>query len=329
MKKSVALITGITGQDGSYLAELLLSKGYKVVGLVRHNSAQAQTQFRIAHLLNGDHDLHLATGDLCDLGSLKRVIYAHNPQEIYNLAAQSYVPESWNTPVHTCAVTGMGVLNMLEAVREVAPTARFYQASSSEMFGAVLETPQRVSTPFNPRSPYAVAKVFGHQMTRHYREAYGIYACSGILFNHESPRRGEEFVTRKITKAAARIAAGMQSTLYLGNLDACRDWGFAGDYVEAMWMMLRQTEPRDFVIGTGTQCSVRDFVKIAFEHFGMNYEDYVRIDPAFFRPAEVNTLLADPHDAEAALGWTAHASLHELVRMMCYADEIALREQKT
>ena len=321
-KKPTALITGVTGQDGSYLAEFLLAKGYNVVGLVRHTSGGLSDKggAQIVKRMAERGEITLMSGDLCDISSLKKAIFAANPREVYNLAAQSYVPESWRTPLHTSAVTGMGVLNVLEAIREVSPTTRFYQASSSEMFGAVLESPQTERTPFNPRSPYAVAKTFGHYMTKHYREAYGMHASSGILFNHESERRGEEFVTRKITLGATRIARGLQSKLHLGNLDARRDWGFAGDYVEAMWLMLQQDNPDDYVIGTGVQRSVREFARLAFERAGLNYEDFIVVDPEFYRPAEVMALLADPTKAAQKLGWKPKTTLEELVSRMVYHD---------
>jgi GDPmannose 4,6-dehydratase len=312
---AVALITGITGQDGSYLAELLLAKGYQVHGIVRRTSSPNLE--RIEHLQD---QIQLHDGDLLDLCSLQQLLAAIQPDEVYNLAAQSFVATSWQQPVLTAEVTGLGVLRMLEAVRRTKPDARFYQASSSEMFGKVLETPQRETTPFYPRSPYSVAKVYGHHLTINYRESYGMYACSGILFNHESPRRGIEFVTRKITAAVARIKLGLQHELKLGNLDAQRDWGYAGDYVEAMWLMLQQDEPDDFVIGTGETHSVREFCEIAFSHAGLSYEQYVSIDPKFFRPAEVDLLLGDCRKAREKLGWAPRMSFRDLVCTMVDAD---------
>jgi GDPmannose 4,6-dehydratase len=310
-----ALITGITGQDGSYLAELLLEKGYRVVGVVRRSSTTPYE--RIAHLVDR---VDLVSADLLDQTSLTDVVSDCQPDEIYNLAAQSFVQTSWNQPVLTGEFTALGVTRMLEAMKKAAPRARFYQASSSEMFGKVVESPQRETTPFYPRSPYGVAKVYGHWITVNYRESFGMYAVSGILFNHESPRRGLEFVTRKVTDAVARIKLGLQSELRLGNLEARRDWGFAGDYVEAMWLMLQQDAPDDYVIGTGHTCSVRDLCETAFATVGLDYRDYVVQDPRFFRPAEVDLLVADPSKAAARLGWGPKVDFAALVRMMVEAD---------
>jgi GDPmannose 4,6-dehydratase len=310
-----ALITGITGQDGSYLAELLLSKGYRVIGMVRR--ASTQNFDRIAHILD---DIVLEQGDLHDQSSLMSLLEKHKPDEVYNLAAQSFVPTSWGQPALTAEVTALGVTRMLEAIRWVNPKIRFYQASSSEMFGKVREVPQKETTPFYPRSPYGVAKVYGHWITVNYRESYNLFAVSGILFNHESPRRGLEFVTRKITDGVARIKLGMAKELRLGNLDARRDWGFAGDYVRAMWMMLQQDEPDDYVIGTGETHSVREFCELAFGAVGLNYEDYVVVDPKFYRPAEVDLLISDPSKAREKLGWQPQVSFRELVEMMVEAD---------
>ncbi len=310
-----ALITGITGQDGSYLAELLLEKGYEVAGVVRRTSHHSYE--RIEHLIDR---IEIVAADLLDQHSLTQVIKETEPDEVYNLAAQSYVPTSWTQPVLTGEFTALGVTRILEAIRLAHPRARFYQASSSEMFGRVRETPQSETTSFYPRSPYGVAKVYGHWITVNYRESYGIYAVSGILFNHESPRRGIEFVTRKVTDAAARIKLGLATELRLGNLEARRDWGFAGDYVEAMWRMLQRPEPQDYVIGTGVTHSVRDLVQAAFSHVGLDYEQYVKVDPRFIRPAEVDLLLADPSKANAELGWTPRVGFAELVAMMVDAD---------
>ena len=310
-----ALITGITGQDGSYLAEFLLSRGYQVVGMVRRSSTV--TFERIAHIQD---DLTIIQGDLHDQSSLVDVMEQYAPDEVYNLAAQSFVPTSWNQPVLTGEVTGLGVTRLLEAIRLVKKDARFYQASSSEMFGKVRESPQNESTPFYPRSPYGVAKVYGHWITVNYRESYNMHAVSGILFNHESPRRGLEFVTRKITHGAARIKLGRAKELRLGNLESRRDWGFTGDYVEAMWRMLQQDEPKDFVIGTGVTHSVREFCQAAFDCLGLNYEDYVVQDPRFYRPAEIDLLVADPQQARNVLGWQAKVCFEELVHMMVDAD---------
>lgn len=312
---TTALITGITGQDGSYLAEFLLDKGYRVVGMTRRTSTA--TDERIAHIADR---IEFVAGDLADQSSLVSAIRQAQPDEVYHLAAQSFVPTSWNQPVLTGDLTGLGVTRMLEAVRQVDPSIRFYQASSSEMFGKVRETPQSERTPFYPRSPYGVAKVYGHHLTVNYRESYGLYAVSGILFNHESPRRGAEFVSRKITLAVARIKAGLQSELRMGNLDAERDWGFAGDYVDAMWRMLQQDEPQDFVIGTGITHSVRELVHIAFARAGLRYQDHVIIDPALYRPAEVDQLRADASQAREALGWSPSVSFTDLIEMMVDAD---------
>lgn len=313
MKK--ALITGITGQDGSYLAEFLLQKGYKVYGLIRRTATQNEEN--IYHIKK---EIELVSGDLCDLPSLMKALQIAKPDEVYNLAAQSFVGESWNQPVYTGEVTALGVLHLLEAIRQVVPHARFYQASSSEMFGKVMETPQSESTPYYPRSPYGVAKVFGHWITVNYRESHGMFACSGILFNHESPRRGIQFVTRKVTDAVARIKCGLQSELRLGNLDAKRDWGYAGDYVKAMWMMLQQKEADDFVIATGKTHTVEYLVETAFQSVSLNWKDYVVIDPKFIRPAEVDLLLGDPQKAKEKLGWVPEVSFEELVGMMVESD---------
>jgi GDPmannose 4,6-dehydratase len=310
-----ALITGITGQDGSYLADLLLEKGYEVHGMVRRSSTE--TFQRLEHIRD---DIVLHTGDLLDQRSLVDVLRACEPKEIYNLAAMSFVAASWNQPVLTAEFSGLGVTRILEAMREVVPQARFYQASSSEMFGSVREVPQRESTPFYPRSPYGVAKVYGHFITVNYRESYDLFACSGILFNHESERRGLEFVTRKVTHGAAAIKLGLQEGLALGNLDAERDWGYAKDYVEAMWLMLQQDEPDDYVVATGESHSVRDLVRIAFEHAGLDPGSFVQVDPRFLRPAEVEHLVGDYSKAKEKLGWEPRTSFEELVRLMVDAD---------
>lgn len=310
-----ALITGITGQDGSYLAEHLLARGYQVVGVVRRTSRH--TGERIEHLLDR---IRLVTADLLDQHSLTQAIGEACPDEVYNLAAQSFVPTSFAQPVLTGEFTGLGVTRILEAIRLACPTARFYQASSSEMFGKVVETPQHEGTPFYPRSPYGVAKVYGHWITVNYRESYGLFAVSGILFNHESPRRGIEFVTRKVTDGAARISLGLASELRLGNLEARRDWGFAGDYVDAMWRMLQQPEPRDYVIGTGETHSVAELAEVAFARVGLDWRKYVLTDPAHLRPAEVDVLVADASRARAELGWAPRVSFRELVEMMVDAD---------
>jgi GDPmannose 4,6-dehydratase len=310
-----AFITGITGQDGSYLAELLLAKGYRVVGVVRRSSTTPYE--RIAHLVDR---IELVSADLLDQTSLTDAIAAARPDEIYNLAAQSFVQTSWPQPVLTGEFTALGVTRMLEAMRKAAPEARFYQASSSEQFGKVVETPQRETTPFYPRSPYGVAKVYGHWITVNYRESFNLYAVSGILFNHESPRRGLEFVTRKISDAVARIEMGLQNEVRLGNIDARRDWGFAGDYVDAMWRMLQQDTPDDYVISTGETWAVSDFLDLAFRVVGRDYREYVKMDERFLRPAEVDLLVGDPGKAKASLGWTPTVSFQELVRMMVEAD---------
>ncbi len=310
-----ALITGITGQDGSYLAELLLSKGYRVCGVVRRTSHHGYE--RIEHILD---QMELFPADLLDQHSLTSVVRETKPDEVYNLGAQSYVPTSWSQPVLTGEFTALGVTRILEAVRLGHPEARFYQASSSEMFGKAEETPQRESTPFHPRSPYGVAKVYGHLITVNYRESYGMFAASGILFNHESPRRGIEFVTRKVTDGVARIKLGLATEVRLGNLDAKRDWGFAGDYVKAMWLMLQQDEARDFVIGTGVTHSVRELVQVAFAHVGLNWEDHVVIDPKFIRLAEVDLLLADPSMARDELGWIPEVRFASMIEAMVDAD---------
>jgi GDPmannose 4,6-dehydratase len=318
-----ALITGITGQDGSYLAELLLAKGYDVVGVVRRTSHHSYE--RIEHLLDR---VEVVAADLLDQHSLTVVLQETRPDEVYNLAAQSYVPTSWTQPVLTGEFTALGVTRILEAIRLVHPTARFYQASSSEMFGKVTETPQRETTAFYPRSPYGVAKVYGHWITVNYRESYDLFAVSGILFNHESPRRGIEFVTRKVTDAVARIKLGLARELRLGNLDARRDWGFAGDYVEAMWRMLQQSSPQDFVIGTGRTHSVRELVEAAFGHVGLDWQKHVVTDPKFMRPAEVDLLQADPSKARRELGWTPAVGFNQLVAMMVDADLARLKDRR-
>jgi len=310
-----ALITGVTGQDGSYLAEFLLSKGYEVYGVVRRTSHHSYE--RIEHILDR---ITVVAADLLDQHSLTEVIRSTKPNEVYNLAAQSFVPASWTQPVLTGEFTALGVTRILEAVRLAGPEARFYQASSSEMFGKVMETPQRESTPFYPRSPYGVAKVYGHWITVNYRESHGLYAVSGILFNHESPRRGIEFVTRKVTDAVARITLGLATEVRLGHLDARRDWGYAGDYVDAMWRMLQQDEPSDYVVGTGISHSVRDVVEIAFRHVGLDWQQHVVVDPSLKRPAEVEALVADPTRARSELGWSPTVSFEEMIRMMVDAD---------
>ncbi len=319
MSIKTAFITGITGQDGSYLAELLLDKGYRVCGMVRRSSTESCQ--RIEHLRER---LELYQADLLDQMSLTRVLDQVRPDEVYNLAAMSFVPTSWLQPVLTADFTAVGVTRLLEAMRQVCPKARFYQASSSEMYGKVQETPQRESTPFYPRSPYGVAKVYGHYITVNYRESYGLYACSGILFNHESPRRGLEFVTRKITHGAARIKLGLDHELRLGNLQARRDWGFAGDYVRAMWLMLQQDEPDDYVVGTGETHTVEEFVQIAFEHAGLDWRKYVVVDPKFYRPAEVDLLLSDPSKAQMQLDWQRDVTFEQLVKRMVDSDIASL-----
>jgi len=329
MSSKTALITGITGQDGSYLAELLLSKGYTVHGLVRR--ASTFNTHRIDHLYQDRHTsgarLILHHGDLTDGAALMRLLADVKPNEVYNLAAQSHVKVSFEMPDFTAEVTAVGALRMLEAIRQVGLDCRFYQASSSEMYGKVLETPQKETTPFYPRSPYACAKVFAHWITVNYRESYGLHASSGILFNHESPRRGETFVTRKITRAVARIKMGLQQKLYLGNLDAKRDWGYAPEYVEAMWLMLQQDRPDDYVIATGETHTVREFVEAAFAHVGLDWQHYVEQDPRYFRPAEVDLLLGDPTKAREKLGWQPRVTFKELVKIMTDAD-LALVERE-
>ncbi len=314
--QKTALITGITGQDGSYLAEFLLEKGYRVVGMTRRTSTDVHE--RIHHLMDR---IEFVSGDLLDQTSITSIVAAVCPHEVYNLAAQSFVPTSWRQPVLTGEFTALGVTRVLEAIRAVDPSIRFYQASSSEMFGKVQETPQTERTPFYPRSPYGVAKVYGHWITVNYRESYDIFAVSGILFNHESERRGKEFVTRKISDGVARIKLGLAKELRLGNLDAQRDWGYAGDYVRAMWLMLQQERPEDYVIATGRTHSVRDFARLAFEAAGLgSYERYVVVDPALVRPAEVDMLVGDASKARAQLGWEPTVSFEELVERMVRAD---------
>jgi GDPmannose 4,6-dehydratase len=320
-----ALITGITGQDGSYLAEFLLGKGYRVVGMTRRTSTEVHE--RIEDIVD---DIEIVSGDLLDQTSMTSIVADVRPHEFYNLAAQSFVPTSWNQPVLTGEFTALGVTRALEAVRHIDPKIRFYQASSSEMFGKVVEVPQTETTPFYPRSPYGVAKVYGHWITVNYRESYDMFACSGMLFNHESPRRGLEFVTRKITDGVARIRLGLASELRLGNLDAQRDWGFAGDYVRAMWLMLQADRADDYVIATGRTHSVRDFVRVAFEAAGLgSYEPYVVTDPRFVRPAEVDLLIGDPGKAARELGWTPDVTFEQLVQMMVEADIDRLSERST
>lgn len=322
MTKRCALITGITGQDGSYLAEFLLEKGYKVIGMVRRTSTLNFN--RIHHIQD---KITLVSGDLLDQGSLISIIREHEPQEVYNLAAQSFVPASWKQPVFTGEVTGLGVTRMLEAIQAVDPKIRFYQASSSEMFGKVQEVPQKETTPFYPRSPYGVAKVYGHWITINYRESYDLFACSGILFNHESPRRGLEFVTRKVTYNVAKIKLGLGDKLALGNLDSKRDWGFAGDYVRAMWLMLQQESPDDYVVGTGKTHSIQDLCEAAFSHVGLNWHDYVYQDPRFMRPADVDLLISDPSKAAKVLGWKPKYSFADLIKMMVDADMATLKKE--
>ena len=320
MKK--ALITGITGQDGSYLAELLLAKGYDVYGIIRRsssfNTARIDDIYQDPH--TAEAKLHLTYGDLNDASSLNKVLRTVRPDEIYNLAAQSHVRVSFDIPEYTAEITGLGTVRLLEAIRESGLRPKFYQASSSEMFGKVLEIPQRETTPFYPRSPYGAAKVYAHWITVNYREAYGLFACNGILFNHESPRRGETFVTRKITRAAARIKLGLQEELFLGNLDAKRDWGYAGDYVEAMWLMLQQPQPDDYVVATGESHTVREFLDIAFGHLELDWQRYVKIDPRYYRPTEVDLLIGDPAKAMRQLGWKPTVNFHRLAIMMVEAD---------
>ncbi len=317
-----AIITGITGQDGSYLAELLLKKGYQVIGVARRSSTVNYE--RIQHFID---DITVVQGDLQDQGSLLSLLEEYKPSEVYNLAAQSFVPTSWNQPALTGDVTALGVTRMLEAIRFVNPKIRFYQASSSEMFGKVMEVPQSENTPFYPRSPYGVAKVYGHWITINYRESFDMFATSGILFNHESPRRGMEFVTRKISNAVASIKVGKTKELRLGNLEAQRDWGFAGDYVEAMWLMLQQDHPDNYVIGTGETHPVREFCEIAFAHVDLDYKDYVVMDEKFYRPAEVDLLISDPSKARTQLKWEPAVSFKELVTMMVDSDLARLKKQ--
>jgi len=317
--KPKALVTGVSGQDGSYLAELLLAEGYDVIGMVRRTSFTNLE--RIGHLVD---KITLVDGDLHDEGSMIHLLQAFRPREVYNLAAQSFVAMSWNQPILTGEATALGVTRLLEAIRVVDPTIRFYQASSSEMFGKVVETPQSETTPFHPRSPYGVAKAYGHWMTVNYRESYEMHASSGLCFNHESPRRGLEFVTRKISHNVARIKKGLQKTLPLGNVDACRDWGFAGDYIRAMYLMVQQDEPSDYVVATGETHSVREFCQLAFDHVGLNWEDHVVLDKQMLRPAEVDLLLGNPQKAYDAFGWKPEVSFPELVTMMVDADVRAL-----
>ena len=312
-----ALITGITGQDGAYLAQLLLNKGYKVFGLTARRSSDTYWRLRELGIAQ---ELSFIEGDLADACSIQRAIAKSQPQEVYNLGAQSFVGTSWNQPVTTAIVDGLGVTHLLEAIREQSPQTRFYQASTSEMFGLIQAERQSESTPFYPRSPYGVAKLYGHWITVNYRESFNLHASSGILFNHESPLRGIEFVTRKVTDAVARIKHGVQKELRLGNIDAKRDWGFAGDYVQAMWLMLQQDQPDDYVVATGVTTTVRDMCQLAFAHVGLNYEDHVVIDPEFFRPAEVDVLLGNPAKAARQLGWTPQTDLQQLITMMVDAD---------
>ncbi|MBA2943253.1 GDP-mannose 4,6-dehydratase [Paenibacillus sp. CGMCC 1.16610] len=319
-----ALITGITGQDGAYLAQLLLNKGYKVYGFIARRSTD--TQWRLQYL-GIQNEVQLIEGDLTDLSSIMRAIQIANPQEVYNLAAQSFVGTSWEQPITTAQITGVGVLNVLEAIRLIDSSIKFYQASTSEMFGLIQEPMQSEKTPFYPRSPYGVAKLYGHWITVNYRESFNIFGCSGILFNHESPLRGIEFVTRKVTDAVARIKLGKQKELRLGNIDAQRDWGFAGDYVDAMWRMLQQELPDDYVIATGKTTTVRDMCKIAFTFVGLNYENHVVIDPKFYRPAEVDILLGNPGKAKEHLNWEPETNLENLIHMMVEADLIRVRKE--
>lgn len=321
MGNRTALITGVTGQDGSYLADFLLSQGYRVVGMVRRSSTV--TFDRIRHIQN---KIQIVQGDLLDLTSLVDILRECEPDEVYNLAAQSFVPTSWKQPVLTGEFTALGVTRMLEAVRMVDPTIRFYQASSSEMFGKVQQVPQTEKTPFYPRSPYGVAKVYGHWITVNYRESYNLFACSGILFNHESPRRGLEFVTRKVTHTVARIKLGLANELHLGNLDAKRDWGYAPDYVHAMWLMLRQDRPDDYVVATGETHSVREFCQVAFDRVGLDWQKHVVVDPAFIRPAEVDHLIGNPEKAGRVLGWEPSVTFNQLVELMVDADLEALQK---
>ena len=319
-----ALITGVTGQDGAYLSKLLLEKGYEVYGLDRRTSIATTERL---HYLEIADQVILLDGDVMDEGSILRALRIAEPDEVYNLAAQSFVGSSWQQPILTAQVTGIGALNVLEAIRIVNPTTRFYQASSSEMFGLAMGASQSETTPFHPRSPYAISKLFAHWMTINYRESYGIFACAGILFNHESPIRGLEFVTRKITDGIARVKHGLARELQLGNLDAKRDWGFAGDYVKAMWLMLQADRPREYVIATGRTASVADFCRIAFEYVGLDWKDYVKVDPKLTRPAEVPALCGDATKAKAGLGWEPTVSLEELIAMMVEADLKRVGEQ--
>ena len=319
-----ALVTGVTGQDGSYLAELLLEKGYQVTGMVRRSSAENFE--RVAHLVDR---IELRQGDLLDQSSLVHVLREVRPHEVYNLAAQSFVPTSFEQPLLTGEFTALGVTRMLEAIRAMDDSIRFYQASSSEMFGNAPEAPQNEDTPFYPRSPYGVAKLYGHWITVNYRESYGLFACSGILFNHESPRRGREFVTRKIAEGAARTALGLSKRLELGNLDAKRDWGYAPEYVEAMWRMLQQDTPGDYVIGTGEQHTPQEFCEAAFSHLGLDYREHVSVAPRFLRPADVNSLIADPGKAKVELGWEPRTGFRELVQIMVDAEMDRLRREKS
>lgn len=319
-----ALITGITGQDGAYLSKLLISKGYKVYGLLARRSTSTLWRLEYLDVIN---QVELIEGDLTDVSSLIRAINKSQPSEIYNLGAQSFVGTSWEQPILTAEVTGIGVVNLLEAIRLTNSQIRFYQASTSEMFGLIQESFQSEKTPFYPRSPYGVAKLYGHWITVNYRESFNMFTCSGILFNHESPLRGIEFVTRKVTDAVARIKLGRQKELRLGNIDAKRDWGFAGDYVKAMWLMLQQETPDDFVIATGKTTTVRDMCKIAFDYVDLSYEEYVTIDPKFYRPAEVDVLLGNPEKANRQLGWEPETSLEELIQMMVEADLIRVSRE--
>ena len=322
MTRKKALITGITGQDGSYLAELLLSKDYEVYGIIRRSSS-FNTE-RIDHIYQDPHEsarrLNLIYGDLNDASSLNKILRDVQPDEIYNLGAQSHVRVSFDIPEYTAEVGGLGTLRLLEAIKDTGIKTKFYQASSSELYGKVQEVPQKETTPFYPRSPYAVAKLYAYWITVNYRESYGMFACNGILFNHESPRRGETFVTRKVTKAAAAIKMGLQDKLFLGNLDAKRDWGFAGDFVEAMWLMLQHDKPDDYVVATGETYSVRDLLQESFGHLGLDWEKHVEIDPRYYRPAEVDLLIGDPTKARTVLGWEPKVKFKELVRMMVDAD---------
>jgi len=322
MTQKTALITGVTGQDGSYLAELLLEEGYRVVGMVRRTSTL--NFHRLKHIQD---DIEIVQGDLLDQMSLVDLLQEYEPVEVYNLAAQSFVPTSWKQPVLTGEFTALGVTRVLDAIRIVNPKIKFYQASSSEMFGKVQAVPQNETTSFYPRSPYGVAKVYGHWITINYRESYDLFACSGILFNHESPRRGIEFVTRKVTMAAVKIKLGLQKNVHLGNMDARRDWGYAGDYVRAMWLMLQQDSPDDYVISTGKTHAVKELCQVAFERVGLNWEDHVVVDPKFYRPAEVDLLIGDPAKAKAKLGWEPKVSFKELVEMMVDSDFALIQKE--